>query len=196
MLVQSIKYFSAAAAVALLALPVCAEKADRDQDMVVTYKNRAENDNKTQTVTLDGDVHVVQGTLTLVCDHAVVVKSADGSDQHVTAVGHPATFRERMDDGQWLDGHSDKIEYDSKSGDVLLVGHGWMKRGEQDELNSQLVTYNMNTEVYTAEDGKRLGLAPSPNQQSVLIIHPKKKAAAGDKPAPAAAAPAGEQAKP
>jgi lipopolysaccharide export system protein LptA len=106
-----------------------------------------------------------------------------------------------MDDGQWLDGHADKIEYDSKSGDVLLIGHGWMKRGEEDELNSTVVTYNMNTEVYTAEGGQRFNMPATPNERSVLIIHPKKKPAAGDKPAvtPAASpAPtaAAEQAKP
>jgi lipopolysaccharide export system protein LptA len=190
----------AAGLIALLALPAQAERADRDQEIHADFdRSSVEQKTGTSTYTFDGDVHVTQGTLAIVSDHAVSVKGAD-DNQHITAVGHPATFRERMENGiDWLDGHSDRIEYDQKTGDVKLIGNAWVRRA-QDELTGAIVTYNTNTEVYTTDGSAKSDKPGGPTMpgRGHLIIQPKKKPTATDKPAQAAqaAAPAAEPVKP
>ena len=181
-----------------LAVPAHAELADRDQPIAVDAAS-GESNGKTNTRTLDGDVHLNQGTLSISADHAVMQASAEG-DQHVTANGRPVKFRQKMEASPgWLDAHSDRLEYDSKSGDVRLLGNAWLKRGG-DEITGSVVTYNTNTEVYRAEGGKRStgdGVAPSGDRVH-MIIQPKKKPDAApkqDKPADSQSKPAEGQTK-
>ncbi|MBV8656526.1 MAG: lipopolysaccharide transport periplasmic protein LptA [Burkholderiales bacterium] len=179
-----------------VAIPAHAELADRDQPIAVDAAT-GESNGKTNTRTLDGDVHLNQGTLSIMADHAIMQANAEG-DQHVTANGRPVKFRQKMEASpDWLDAKADKLEYDSKSGDVRLLGNAWLKRGG-DEINGSVVTYNTNTEIYRAEGGKRSAAegVPASGDRVHMIIQPKKKTDTAAKPADAQAKPAEGQNKP
>lgn len=152
---------------------VQAEVADGDKP-INAAANSSEHDQKNGRHVLNGKVEITQGTLSLVCDQAVLQETRDG-EQTVHAVGKPVKFRQKME-GQnvWLDGKADKLDYDSKSGEVVLAGNAWVKRGE-DETNASTITYNTATEVY-----RTIGTATVPagaDGRVKMVIQPKKKPA-------------------
>jgi lipopolysaccharide export system protein LptA len=88
-------------------------------------------------------------------------------------------FRQKLEAAAgWMDAHADRLEYDSKSGDVRLLGNAWLKKGG-DEITGNLVTYNTNTEIYRAEGGKT-AVAGNQNNDGGrvhIVIQPKAQAA-------------------
>lgn len=166
----------------LLAGAAHAELADRDKEIVIRADQAGMNE-KTGEHVLTGRVHITQGTMVVDADRANQLNRSDGS-QLVRAEGRPVKFRQKME-GQntWLDAHGDRVDYDSKSGDVKLSGNAWLKRGE-DEFTGSTIVYNTNTEVYHAEGGPHAPAATgdAPQGQVKIVIQPKKKTETPAKP--------------
>jgi lipopolysaccharide export system protein LptA len=176
---QNIEQRLAAVLLALSALVAHAELADRNLPIHVDADSGEANE-KTGLRTLAGDVQVTQGTLSLFADRATLLEQADGS-QKVMGEGHPVRFRQKMEArAEWLDAHADRLEYDSHSGDVRLLGNAWLKKGG-DEITGNLVTYNTTSEIYRAEGGKTAvaGSQPSEGGRVHIVIQPKQQAAQG-----------------
>ena len=130
----------------LLALPAQAEKADRSKPVNL----------EADTVTLDdikkvgvyqGNVILSQGSLTLRADRVQVTQNANGLDK-ISASGRPAAFRQKIDGREeFIEGFSDRIEYDSANSQLELIGQAQLRRGG-DELRGAQISYNSNTEFY------------------------------------------------
>ncbi|WP_269531264.1 lipopolysaccharide transport periplasmic protein LptA [Chitinimonas sp. BJYL2] len=160
----------------LLVLPAmaAAELADGYKPIEVDA-GRATQDQKSGQAVLEGGVKITQGTLTLEADRAVMQETA-GGDHTVQATGKPVKFKQRLESKlAWLDAHADKLDYDSKTGEVKLMGNAWLKRGE-DEISGNRITYNSVTEKYAAE-----GSPPdaSSDGRVRMVIQSKKKPAEG-----------------
>ena len=152
----------------LLALPVHAEKADRSKPVNL----------EADTVTLDdiqkisvyqGNVILSQGTLTLRADRIQVTQNANGIDK-ISASGRPAAFRQKVDGREeFIEGFSERIEFDSANSQLELIGQAQLKRGG-DELRGAQISYNSNTEFY-----KVVGQpdAKTPSGRVRAVIRPK-----------------------
>ena len=152
----------------LLALPVHAEKADRSKPVNL----------EADTVTLDdiqkisvyqGNVILSQGTLTLRADRVQVTQNANGIDK-ISASGRPAAFRQKVDGREeFIEGFSERIEFDSANSQLELIGQAQLKRGG-DELRGAQISYNSNTEFY-----KVVGQpdAKTPSGRVRAVIRPK-----------------------
>ncbi|QDQ26406.1 lipopolysaccharide transport periplasmic protein LptA [Chitinimonas arctica] len=157
----------------LLAPQARAELADSEKPMLVEA-GRGGLADKAGRAVLEGGVKMTQGTLSVDADQAVIQKQADG-EQTVHAEGRPVKFRQRMEGQQgWLDARAAKLDYDSGSGNVKLVGNAWLKHGE-DEISGSVITYNTHTEIYSAEGGP--ATANGETGRIKMIIQPKKKPA-------------------
>lgn len=160
---------------ALLAPLAHAEKADRDKPVNL----------EADTVTLDdvkkisayqGNVILSQGTLMLRADRVQVTQNASGLDK-VSATGRPVAFRQKVDGrDEYIEGFADRIEYDSTSGQLELIGQARLRRGS-DELRGAQISYNANTEFYkvVGQPG-----AQTPSGRVRAVIRPKPHA---DRPA-------------
>ncbi|GLR14063.1 lipopolysaccharide transport periplasmic protein LptA [Chitinimonas viridis] len=165
-------------ALTLLAPLALAEKADSGKPINVDA-GRVSQDQKTGRSVLEGGVRLVQGTLSLDADQAVITEQADG-EQTVQASGRPVKFKQKMEGQEvWLDARSDKLDYDSKTGDVKLTGNAWLKRG-QDELSGSHIVYNSVTEIFRAEGNA--SATPGTDGRVKLVIQPKKKPESQAKP--------------
>ena len=152
----------------LLALPAQAEKADRSKPVNL----------EADTVTLDdikkvgvyqGNVILSQGSLTLRADRVQVTQNANGLDK-ISATGRPAAFRQKVDGREeFIEGFSDRIEYDSANSQLELIGQAQLRRGG-DELRGAQISYNSNTQFY-----KVVGLpdAKTPSGRVRAVIRPK-----------------------
>ena len=169
------KALTAALCAALFVSAAHAEKADRDKPVNL----------EADTVTLDdirkisvyqGNVILSQGTLMLRADRVQVTQNAEGLDK-VVATGRPVAFRQKLDGrDEFIEGFADRIEYDSGSSQLELIGQARLRRGS-DELRGARISYNAETEFYQVA-GKTDATAPAGRVRAV--IRPKPRA---DQPA-------------
>jgi lipopolysaccharide export system protein LptA len=164
--------------VAALCAPqlVNAESADR-QKPVTIEANKGEMNDLTQVSTYTGKAILTKGTLILRCDVLTVRQDPEGF-QSGSCVGKPASFRQKRDaPNQFIEGSSNRIDYDSKLDTVKFTDRALIKRLEgtkvADEVTGALIVYNGRSELYTV-DGRD-------NERIRIVIQSRTEVAA---PAP------------
>lgn len=141
--------FVAAAILVAAALPVAAEKADRDKP--INYQADTGDVNyQTKVGTLLGNVILTQGTLTIHADKIIFHQNPDNSVS-ATAYGNPITFREKRDNvDEYYEGVAQRAEYDGQKRFLELFDRALLRQGT-DEIRSNYISYNANTEYFKAE---------------------------------------------
>jgi lipopolysaccharide export system protein LptA len=181
-----------------VALPAAAEKADRDKP--INYQADSGDVNYQSKVgTLLGNVILTQGTLTIHADKIVFHQNPDNSVS-ATAYGNPITFREKRDSvDEYYEGVAQRAEYDGQKRFLELFDRALLRQGT-DEIRSNYISYNADTEYFKAEG--RADTRPAPAGEPPLgarvrgVFQPQSKdgkaSAAPPKPnAPAALKPDG-----
>lgn len=170
----------------LSSAPARAEKADRSKPIDVASDRMHVDDAKKISV-FEGRVVITQGTLTIHADKVTVRQDKDGF-QYATALGNPATFRQKRDgaDG-YIDGAADRIEYDGKADRVEFFNHAWLKREPADEVRGNYISYDAPTEYFTVTGGDGpAGTSGSPGRVHAVIQPRAAAKAAGETPPPGA----------
>ena len=169
------------------AMPVRAEQADRDKP--IHYQADSGDVNyQTKVGTLVGNVIITQGTLTIHADKVILRQNPDNS-MSATAYGNPITFREKRDGvDEYYEGVAQRAEYDGQKRFLELFDRALLRKGT-DEIRSNYISYNAETEFFKAEG--RPDTRPPPEGEPALgarvrgIFQPQpkdqedKKAAAG-----------------
>jgi len=161
---------SAVLCTALLAPLAHAEKADRDKPVNLEADTVTLDDIKKISV-YQGNVILSQGTLMLRADRVQVTQNAEGLDK-LSAIGRPVAFRQKVDGrDEFIEGFADRIEFDSVSGQLELIGQARLRRGS-DELRGAQISYNANTEFYkvVGQPG-----AQTPSGRVRAVIRPKPR---------------------
>ncbi len=166
--------FLALAAVAPAAL---AEKADRDKPIFFNG-NSAGADFGTKGGELVGNVVVTQGTLTIHADRIIFHQNADNT-LSATAYGNPVSFREKRDgSNEYNEGFAQRVVYDGSKRFVELFDRALLKR-TGDEIRSNYISYNADTDVFKAEgrpDSPAAGSNDSPLGSRVRgVFQPQPK---------------------
>ncbi|MFC7420558.1 lipopolysaccharide transport periplasmic protein LptA [Iodobacter arcticus] len=150
----------------LLASSAYAEKADREKQINIVAANCVMNQ-KTQASVCTKDVVLTQGTLSIRADK-LTVRQDEAGNQYVAGNGGPVRFRQKMDGGNdWVDAEAQRFDYDGRTGILKLIDKAWVKRGE-DQIHSDLITYDLNNEAYQAQS------KPESGGRVNIVITPKK----------------------
>lgn len=152
----------------LLITPVVyAEKGDREKPIKIAAANCVMNQ-KTQSSVCTNDVVLTQGTLTIRGDR-LTVRQDEAGNQFVAGNGSPVRFRQKMDGAgnEWVDAEAQRFDYDGRKGELKLMDKAWVKRGE-DQIHSDLITYDLNNEAYQAQS------KPEGGGRVNIVITPKK----------------------
>jgi lipopolysaccharide export system protein LptA len=146
----------------LFAAAACAEKADRDKP--INYQADSGDVNvQTKVGTLLGNVILTQGTLVIHADKITFRQNADNSVS-ASAWGNPITFREKSDDSdQYYEGVAQHAEYDGTKRFLELFDRALLRKGS-DEIRSNYITYNAETDYFKAE-GRPDTHAPAAGEQ-------------------------------
>jgi lipopolysaccharide export system protein LptA len=138
-----------ATAVVLQAPCSRAEKADRDKP--INYQADSGDVNyQTKIGTLLGNVILTQGTLTIHADKIVFHQNPDNSVS-ASAYGNPITFREKRDNvNEYYEGVAQRAEYDGQKRFLELFDRALLRKGT-DEIRSNYISYNAETEFFKAE---------------------------------------------
>jgi lipopolysaccharide export system protein LptA len=134
---------------AAFAAPAEAEKADRDKP--INYQADTGDVNYlTKIGTLQGNVVLTQGTLTIHADKIIFHQNGDNSVS-ATAFGNPITFREKRDNvDEYYEGVAQRAEYDGQRRFLELFDRALLRQGS-DEIRSNYISYNAETEFFKAE---------------------------------------------
>jgi len=126
-----------------------AEKADRDKP--INYQADSGDVNvQTKVGTLNGNVILTQGTLVIHADKIIFRQNADNSVS-ASAWGNPITFREKRDGvDEYYDGVAQHAEYDGQKRFLELFDRAMLRKGS-DEIRSNYISYNAETEFFKAE---------------------------------------------
>lgn len=154
-----------------------AERTDRDKPVHLesdraTVKNTGRSNNKDRTSIFTGNVILTQGTLIIRSDKMIVKEDADGF-QNAIAYGNLASFRQKRDGkNEYIEGWSERMEYDSKADKVELFKQARLRRGP-DEVHGEYISYEATTEFFQVNNGPK----NKTNSESRVraVIQPKKK---------------------
>ncbi|HSH84121.1 MAG TPA: lipopolysaccharide transport periplasmic protein LptA [Guyparkeria sp.] len=147
------------------ATPALAAKADRDQPIKIQADKKVTRYQEGTSV-YSGNVVIDQGSLHATGDQATLYLE-DGQLVRAVLEGRPATFRERDDQGNLVEGEAKEADYLTAEGTVKLTGEAWLKR-TGDEIRSDRITYNLENEVIEAGEaggGSRVEMTLQPRKQ-------------------------------
>ncbi len=161
----------------LFALPAWAEKADK-QKPVNVEADKMQYDDIKQINIFTGNVRLTKGTIVITGDRVVVKQDPEGF-QHGTAVGNPATFRQKRDGvDQFVEGCGLQLQYDGKTEIVKFTDKAQLKRYEGERLTDEIygtsIVYESLSEFFTV-DGRTGAKNELPGRVKV-IIQPKVEA--------------------
>ena len=139
------------AVVVLVLQPSCARAEKADRDKPINYQADSGDVNyQTKIGTLLGNVILTQGTLTIHADKLVFHQNPDNSVS-ATAYGNPITFREKRDSvDEYYEGVAQRAEYDGQKRFLELFDRALLRKGT-DEIRSNYISYNADTDVFKAE---------------------------------------------
>jgi lipopolysaccharide export system protein LptA len=161
-----------------------AERADRDKPINIESDRMTADDTKKVAV-FEGRVVMTQGTFILRADKLVVRQDKEGM-QAATATGKPATFRTKRDGvDEWVDGESDRIEYDGRQERVELFDRARLIR-DKDEVRGNYISYDTKSEFFQVLAAKGAIAAAAPSREGARVsatFQPKPKPATPGAPA-------------
>jgi lipopolysaccharide export system protein LptA len=156
-----------------LAGSVLAERADRDRP-VHLEADRATVQDANKLATFTGNVVLTQGTLVIRADKMTVKEDANGFQQ-ATAFGNLASFRQKRDGkDEYVEGWSERMEYDGKADKVQLFKKARLRRG-QDEVHGEYISYDAVNEFFQVNGSGETGTQTHSEGRVRAVIQPKKK---------------------
>lgn len=152
------------AALALAGGAAQADKADRNQPLVIEANKPGTVDMQKQVVVFNGNVVVTQGTMRITAERMELREVGEG---HRTAValgvpGTQAYFRQKREGlDEFIEGNADRIDYDSRSDLVKLTGNAKVRRlrgsTTADEITGNLITYDNRAELFNVAGDNAAG---------------------------------------
>jgi lipopolysaccharide export system protein LptA len=156
-----------------LAGSALAERADRDRP-VHLEADRATVQDANKLATFTGNVVLTQGTLVIRADKMTVKEDANGFQQ-ATAFGNLASFRQKRDGrDEYVEGWSERMEYDGKADKVQLFKKARLRRG-QDEVHGDYISYDAVNEFFQVNGSGETSTQTHSEGRVRAVIQPKKK---------------------
>jgi lipopolysaccharide export system protein LptA len=181
---------AALALAAMLALghgPAFAEQADRYQPVNIESDSMVADDAK-KVATFEGKVVFTQGSLMIRAEKLVVRQDNDGF-QYGVATGTPATFRQKQEGQEYVEGEANRIEYDGRVERVEFFNNARLRRDSGDDVRGDYISYDARNERFAVKSSS--GASGNGGERRVrATIMPKKKEPVPAAPSQPPAAPA------
>lgn len=173
---------AAVAVLALLALPVAAEKADRDKPMNAEADALRYDDLKQSSV-FTGNVVITKGTTIIRGARVDISQDSEGYQQAISVASpEKLAFYRKKRDGvdEYIEGEGERIEYDSRADVVRFVKRAVVRRFSGatllDETTGSVIVYNNNTDVFTVDGGAQNTTALNPTGRVRAMLSPRNPA--------------------
>lgn len=171
----------------LLAAPVRAEQADRNQPLNFSADSARVDDTQRINI-LTGNVEITKGSMVFRAARVEVRQNPDGTQTaNARGAGNGRAYFRQKREGldEFIEGEGERIEYDGASDTVRFTGRAIMRRlrgtALADEVIGQTIVYDNRTEVFQVVGGA--GSATSGGRvRGVIAPRPASGASQGVKP--------------
>lgn len=158
--------------------PVLAERADRNKPVYLEADRATVEDvnrkEASRVSIFTGNVVLTQGTMRISADKVVMKEDLNGF-RYATATGDLVSFRQKRDGlDEYVEGWSERAEYDSKTDKIELFRQARLKRGS-DEVQGDYISYDMTSEFFKVIGSTERGVETGPNKRVRITIQPKNK---------------------
>jgi lipopolysaccharide export system protein LptA len=150
---------------ALGAGPAAARSGDRNQPMDIQAGHQTGTVDYSQPTTLSGGVTIVQGTLHIDANRAVI-SFKNGEASQAVLTGNQAVLKQQMDDGTPMTATADRIDYDMLADVIVLTGN-YTVTTQRGSTSGQRLTYNLKSGQVDSggQDGGRVKMRILPKSQ-------------------------------
>ena len=161
-----------------LVQPVMAERADRNKPVYLEADRATVEDvnrkEASRVSIFTGNVVLTQGTMRISADKVIMKEDLNGF-RYATATGDLVSFRQKRDGlDEYVEGWSERAEYDSKTDKIELFRQARLKRGS-DEVQGDYISYDMTSEFFKVIGSTERGVETGPNKRVRITIQPKNK---------------------
>ncbi len=147
----------AAAVSALGAGGAIARDSDRNQNMNIASAHSEGSLEDSGVYTFTGAVVITQGTMEIHADRADIHR-AGGDVARAELTGKPATLKQQMNDGTWMNAKADRIDYDTRN-DVLVLTGNYTVTTPRGSTSGQRLTYDLkNSRVESGGSSGRVNM--------------------------------------
>ncbi|WP_298768283.1 lipopolysaccharide transport periplasmic protein LptA [uncultured Shewanella sp.] len=125
-------------------------QSDLQQEVIISAKNQ-QADIKNNQMIFNGPVKVTQGSITIT---AQTLRAYSKASEHkiLIAIGDPATYSQKMDNGLMASASANKIQYDLSTRVLHLTGNAVLEQSGN-KVNSNTITYDILQQKLTAQSG-------------------------------------------
>ena len=145
-------------------------KSDEKKPIQITA-NQATVDQKNLTTTFTGSVVITKGSLHINANTGFAKQDSQGYKTLILD-GNPVKFEQQQDDGNLIQGQCNHFEFNSRDSLAILKGRARVKDGKN-EVSGDTLTYNTQTQVYSARSGLSSGVSNS--SRVTVILEPTVK---------------------
>ncbi|MBW8823721.1 MAG: lipopolysaccharide transport periplasmic protein LptA [Xanthomonadales bacterium] len=140
---------------------VQAKTSDRKQPTQIEADRAEYNTKANAPNVLDGNVSVIQGTMTAKGAHATVW-ATNGKTSRILMTGSPVVLTETLDDGSPMKATAAQVDYNLETEVAVFTGNVVLTQ-PKGTMNSEKVTYNMKTgTVNSGGNGQRVKMILQP----------------------------------
>ena len=159
-------------------MPAWAEKADRNQRMVLESDKPCVVNMAKQTSQCSGNVVIAQGTLLIRADRVELREASDGY-RVATALGaadKAAYYRQKRDGvDEFVEGNGQRIDYDERAGTLRFDGKATVRRLRAgviaDEIHGDVLVWDSTAEQFSAQG--TAATANTPGSRVRMVLAPR-----------------------
>ncbi len=146
---------------------VYALKSDNQKPIQIDA-DHATLDQKQMTTVFVGKVVITKGSLVVHANKGTASQDVNG-DRVIKLVGSPVTLQQLTDDGDVIKGQANDFDYNTKTHLAVLKGRARVKKGNN-EIIGDLLTYNTETQVYSASSPIANGITKKSGGRITVIL--------------------------
>jgi lipopolysaccharide export system protein LptA len=136
--------------------PPSADKSTIATDFLLPVTAKSKNqsvDGKTRTSIFIDNVVIRQGSLEILADKVIADATAGKGKEIITAIGRPASYKQRLEDGTVVSASANEIKYQVQSQTISLKGNAAIKQNDI-KVNGDSIAFNMAKEQIIASSDK------------------------------------------
>ena len=128
-------------------------QSDLQQEVIISAKNQ-QADIKNNQMIFNGPVKVTQGSITITAQTLRAFSTADDEHKILVAIGAPATYSQKMDNGLMASASAKEIRYDLNTRVLQLTGDAILEQSGN-KVTSNAITYDILQQKLTAQSGSK-----------------------------------------
>ena len=138
-----------------LSTSVQAKESDFSKEIKIDARKQS-MDMKNNVLTFNGDVVVIQGSLTIKAETLKVFSESADKDGNeiIIATGKPATYSQQLDNGKPISAKANQIRYEVTGRKLKLSGNSELNQNDS-LVKGEVINYNLEKQELMAEGGSQ-----------------------------------------